>query len=265
MPRRKLYTEHKFVTATLEDFARKVAIADFRDNEQIGNVKTGFENVKGLMHGHAAHENERIHALLRKKGSHIQDGIEADHAGHDATFQTLDELLVQALTQTDNDIKLDLGHQFYLTFQKFQADNLMHQFYEETKILPELLKLYADEEILAEVDGHTYGLSEMDTDALAGMMQALFPYFNKDDKYGMLNDVRLSVPAKFPETFNKVLPCLSAEEVAEFTAIFQSSVTTAPSVGTLSSGPTLFSSSASEGSESSESVAGEKRRFDATV
>lgn len=242
MTRRRLYTEHKYVTYTISEFSRFVAKTDFSSNEQISVVKDKFEGVKGLMHGHAAHENERIHELLRRKGSHVQDAIEADHAGHDSTFHGLDEILELSLNETDSEEKRAAGYRFYLEFQKFEASNLMHQFYEETQIMPELHRLCTDEEILDFVDKHSY--EQMSGEDLAGMMQELFPHFNKDDRYGMLNDIRLTVPEKFQAAFNGVLPMLSAEEGAEFTAIFLDSTTTSGLA--LSDKPNLWSKSATE-------------------
>ena len=114
-----------------------------------------------------------------------------------------------------------------------------------------------------EVDGHTYRLPEMTEDALVGMMQALFPYFNRHDKYGMLNDIQLSAPEKFKKTFELILPSLLPEEAAEFTAIFQSALS---AVGSVSSGPSLFASSASAipDLEDPDPAVGEKRRLETT-
>lgn len=242
MTRRRLYTEHKYVTYTLSEFSRYVAKTDFSSNDQIAEVKEKFGGVKGLMHGHAAHENERIHELLRRKGSNVQDAIETDHAGHDSTFHSLDEVLELSLTETDVEQKKAAGYRFYLEFQKFEASNLMHQFYEETQIMPELHRLYTDEEILEFVDKHSY--EQMSGEDLAGMMQELFPHFNKDDRYGMLNDIRLAQPAKFQAALSGVLPSLSPEEGAEFTAIFLGATTT--SEAALSDKPNLWSKSAAE-------------------
>ncbi|MBA4283771.1 MAG: hypothetical protein C0432_05710 [Candidatus Puniceispirillum sp.] len=241
MTRRRLYTEHKYVTYTLSEFSRFVAKTNFSNNDQISIVKEKFEGVKGLMHGHAAHENERIHELLRRKGSHVQEAIEADHAGHDPVFHNLDEILESALTEAGSEQKKEAGYQFYLEFQKFEASNLMHQFYEETQIMPELHRLYTDEEILEYVDKHSY--EQMSGEDLAGMMQELFPHFNKDDRYGMLNDIRLAQPTKFQAAFSGILPMLSEEEGAEFTAIFLATTT---SETTLSDKPNLWSQSAAE-------------------
>ncbi len=242
MTRRRLYTEHKYVTYTLSEFSRFVAKTDFSNNDQIGEVKEKFGGVKGLMHGHAAHENERIHELLRRKDSHVQDSIETEHAGHDSTFDSLDEILELSLSETDVEEKKAAGYRFYLEFQKFEASNLMHQFYEETQIMPELHRLYTDEEILEFVDKHSY--EQMSGEDLAGMMKELFPHFNKDDRYGMLNDIRLAQPAKFQAAFSGILPMLSAEEGAEFTAIFLGSATTSDVA--LSDKPNLWSKSAAE-------------------
>nr|AAB39275.1 29kDa protein [Candidatus Legionella jeonii] len=235
MPRRRLYTEHKYINFNLSNFSQFIAKTDFSDNLQINAVKEKFAGIKNLMHGHATHENERIHALLRKKESVVYEKIELEHSEHDETFKKLDELLELSLKAEDIELKKQIGYQFYLIFQEFEAENLKHQIYEETKIMPELHKLYTDEEILAEVDGHAY--EQMSGEDLAGMMTELFPHFNKDDRYGMLNDVRLSQPAKFQVAFDGVRHLLSPDEDKEFVTLLQG---TLGSIITLSDKPNFW-------------------------
>ena len=61
--------------------------------------------------------------------------------------------------------------------------------------MPELHRLYSDEEILSRVDGPVY--TEMKVNHLIDMLKELFPHFNREDKFGMLNDIHMTQPNKF--------------------------------------------------------------------
>jgi len=89
-----------------------------------------------------------------------------------------------------------MGYTLYLTYRKFAADNLIHLHEEETKILPELQRLYTDDE-LRQVEAPTY--EKMTPEEMIGMMQALFPHMNPSDKSAFLSDIQKLQPEKFLE------------------------------------------------------------------
>jgi hypothetical protein len=212
--RYRIYREHKFVTYTITEFTRFVSKVDFSLNANVYEVIERFNGVKGLMHGHAEHENSRIHVLLRKKKSTVHLETESDHANHDNVFKSLDLILAQILEITDSDLKCELGHRFYLEVQHFEAENLRHQFYEETVIMPELQKLYSDDEILNEVDGHVYEI--MTADQMVEMMQVLFPHFNKSDREAFLRDIKHSQPMKFSKVWDGITSLIEENERTYF-------------------------------------------------
>lgn len=197
--RRRLYTEHKYVSFRLSEFSRFVATADFTQDTEVAEVKRQFEGIKALMLRHAEHENNSIHPLLAAKGSSVFRRLELDHTHHATVFAQLDTLL-----------DATMGHDFCLVFLRFEADNLVHQDFEETQLLPELYRLYTDAEILAQVDGPVY----------AAMMTVLFPHFNRLDRQGMLNDIRLAQPEKFLQAWEQISPMLEKSEQANFADTF---------------------------------------------
>jgi hypothetical protein len=71
MPRYRIYDAHKLATSLLSDFNSFVAKGDFTVDATVEQIKTKFIGITQLVHGHAAHENERIHPLLKQKGSSI--------------------------------------------------------------------------------------------------------------------------------------------------------------------------------------------------
>jgi hypothetical protein len=216
--RYRLYREHKYVSFMLSSFRTEVAKIDFSLNEGVNRIKETLSEITALMHGHALHENDSIHALLRNKNSLVHEKIEADHDTHEDTFEKLNQLLSTILEETDVVRKVDLGHQFYLEFQRFEAENLLHQIYEETVIMPELQRLYTDEELLKAIDAKTYEI--MTPEHMIHMMQILFPHMNADDRAFFLNDIYRSEPTKFIDAWRGVSPMMDPLEREELVVRF---------------------------------------------
>ena len=216
--RYRLYREHKYVSFMLSSFRTEVAKIDFSLNEKVNRIKEKLSEITALMHGHASHENDSIHALLKDKDSLVHEKIEADHDAHEDTFEKLNQLLMSILEETDVARKIDLGHQFYLEIQRFEAENLLHQIYEETVIMPELQRLYTDEELLQKIDAKTYAV--MTSDQMVQMMEILFPHMNANDRAFFLNDVYRSEPAKFMEAWNGISSTMDVSEREQLEVCF---------------------------------------------
>lgn len=192
----KFYREHKYVCAALNDLERLIARTDFRENNEIENAKKEWMGVTEMLKAHAAYEEEKLHVLLEKKGSKVHLLAHDQHEEMDAAFPHIDSLFDAAIGEEDQDNKVETGYQLYLTFRKFVASNLLHLHEEETKILPELQRLYSDEELRL-VEDSTYQL--MTPDQMLDMLRVLFPHMNALDKEAFLKDIAISQPHKFKE------------------------------------------------------------------
>ncbi len=192
--RYRFYREHKYVSFALNDLERCIAKTDFREQSQVEMVRRQFDDTVEMLKGHAHYENSRLHTLLKNKGSDLFIDVEEDHQHQDEQIAGLHEILNQIESSTNEQIRLDMGYQFYLTFRKFVGDNLLHLHEEETLILPELQKLYSDEELRA-VEFDSY--HQMTPDHIHHMTQILFPHMNASDREAILKDIKDSEPEKF--------------------------------------------------------------------
>lgn len=217
--RHRLYREHKYVSSVISRFRETVARADFLSSEMMSEVKVKLTEIMELMHGHAFHENTVIHKLLRVKSSKIFEKIERDHAAHEGCFSSLFQLLEEVTRTTEAAQKIELGYQFYLKVQHFEADNLRHQLYEEEVILKELHRLYTDEELLLLTDAKSYAV--MTPDDLLEMLDVLFPYFNADDRQAFLSDIYFTEPDKFIAIWPQIQKIISHEEIDLFRSKFE--------------------------------------------
>ena len=209
--RYQFYREHKYVSAALNDLERLIARTDFCDESALAEVRKVFAALTQMLKGHAHFENERLHALLKQKNSSasIYAHIEEDHAEQDRQLLELDEILQEFSRKSEEKKKIELGHHLYLTYRKFLADNLAHLHEEETKILPELQRLYSDTE-LQQVEARTY--REMTPEQMIHMIEVLFPHMNTYDRQAFLFDILSLQPEKFDVVWKHIQPLVAENE-----------------------------------------------------
>jgi hypothetical protein len=162
-----------------------------------------------MLKGHAQYENRALHELLRKKNSPVYAHVEEDHKHYDEVLENLHLSLEKVIAEQKEDERVEMGYQFYLQYRKFVGENLLHLHEEETEILPELQRLYTDEE-LKMVEADTY--RQMSPAEMIEMIGVLFPHMNPDDKRAFLLDIKESQPNKFTEVWAGIQLHLSTEE-----------------------------------------------------
>lgn len=189
--RYQFYREHKYVSSALNDVERLIAKTDFLNEEEIKKVEEAFQGLSDMLTGHAYYENEKLHSLLKAKGSRVFEKLEKEHE-HQAQALLAIEKLIKDLYSSKNPERE--GYHLYLLFREFVAENLHHLNQEERLILPELQRLYTDEELKL-VEKATYQI--MSPDDLIEMMQVLFPHMNKYDKKAFLDDIKEASPDKY--------------------------------------------------------------------
>ena len=216
--RYKFYREHKYVSAAVNDVERLIAKTDFRNVEAVASTYQQFEELVAMLNGHADYENSCLHPLLKAKGSHVFQHAEEDHALYDALLDELQNKFKATMQEAKSDERIELGYELYLLFRKFAGKNLEHLHEEESIILPELQRLYSDEE-LKQVEKKTYKI--MTAEQLVEMMQVLFTYMNPSDKMAFLEDIKEAEPEKFRIARQEIESQLTPTEKQDFLRFFQ--------------------------------------------
>lgn len=211
--RYRFYREHKYVSYRLYQYERNCAQTDFTLDEEVLSLKLQLESIQDLMLGHAEHENNAIHALLRAKGSLLTEKIEHEHQTQAATFTRFFTWLQQILETENVSMRIQLGNEYYLTYRLFVAQNLQHFHEEETLIQSELQRFYNDDELRA-VDSATYAV--MSIDEMVGMLATLFPHLNREDRQFFLEEIKLAEPEKFKALLPEIRALLTPEEKVLF-------------------------------------------------
>jgi hypothetical protein len=188
------------------DLERLIARADFRENKQVNKIREQLDSIETMMQGHAAHEDNKLHSLLRQKGSVVHHAIEKEHQHHEAQYGEFKRMLKQIIDTPPEEEKLRLGYEFFLSYRLFFSENLQHFHTEETIIMSELQRLYTDEE-LRRVEFDTYAM--MTPEQMAHMMEVLSPYMDPNDRTFFLREMKESEPEKFVKAWQLMTPKLT--------------------------------------------------------
>lgn len=214
--RYRFYREHKFVSAALNDLERLIARADFCSTKDLTEVQRAFSATTQMLKQHADYENARIHQLLRSKNSGLYQALEHEHAKQEKDILALAMLLDAIEREPAGEERIEKGYVLYLAYRKFVAENLLHLHEEETVLLPELQRLYSDQE-LAAVSNIAY--EQMMPKHMVEMVKGLFPYMNKYDRRAFLSNMQVQQPQKFAEAWPAISPLLKNEEQSELEAL----------------------------------------------
>lgn len=210
--RYKFYREHKYVSHCLNTLERLIAKTDFTIPEEVKHVQVEFDKLKQMLEGHAQYENDCLHILLTKKQSLVPEHILTEHQNLDSEFDAIQTKINAISAGATQEEKIEAGYQLYLWYRKFVAENLVHLHEEETLILPELQRLYTDDELRAvEVKNYNY----MSTEELTNMMEELFSHMNPSDRIVFLNDIKACDSVKFEAAWNGIQSKIAAKERAD--------------------------------------------------
>ena len=207
--RYKFYREHKFISATINAMAESIAKADFSADADTKEVLVQFEALRAILGAHAHYEDVVLHKLLRQKNSTVQASAEADHAHYKALLASFVQDIQNMLASKNSIERIGLGDAFYLAFRKFASDNLRHLYEEEEIILPELQRLYSNQELC------TIECSLYETDQqVTSLMNDLFPHMNPNDREAFLTDIKTCDPVKFAHAWESINATLEPSERA---------------------------------------------------
>lgn len=199
--RYKFYREHKYVSFRCNQVEQLVAKTDFTSAIERQKIKETFNELIMLLEGHAEYENNVLHPLLKKKNSEVFKKIEQEHKGFETEISFLRNLLESIDKSSSDEDAIERGYQFYLFFRKFVGENLIHLHEEETIILPELQRLYSDQE-LKRVEATIY--KQMSIQEIIDMLNELFPHMNIHDQTVFLQDIYDIHPHRLKEIWEGI-------------------------------------------------------------
>ena len=209
--RYKLYREHKYISAAVNDVVRLLAKADFLLPETIIEIKEAFANLWPVLAWHSRYEDEVYHPLLASHGVYDFAQIETDHLENKQKIIMLEKQLAAVAALTNPVERVEQGYQLYLAFRKFSTQNLEHLDVEEECLLPALQRLCSDDELrVAE-----FGIYKvMPIDEMIQTIKTIFPHMNVHDRRAILTDFKACDPQRFAALWEGIQADLAPAERA---------------------------------------------------
>ena len=192
--RYKLYREHKYISAAVNDVVRLLARADFLLPETIVEIKKAFAGLWPVLAWHSQYEDEIYHPLLVSHGVYDFAQIETDHLENKQKIIALENQLAAIVALTEPVLRVEAGYQLYLAFRKFSTQNLQHLDIEEECLLPLFQKLCSDQELRA-AEFATY--QAMPAEHMVHIVKTIFPHMNIHDRRAILTDFKACDTQRF--------------------------------------------------------------------
>jgi Hemerythrin HHE cation binding domain len=189
---------HKGVRKALFDAVTRIGAADCRDKEAAVAAAELARGIVALSRKHIGSETRFIHAAVEAREPGLMRAL--DHA-HDDHAQQLDWL---EATARDLEVaptaasRVVIGARLYESLSQFVAAELSHMALEEQTVMPELWRLFSDEELMGMQQQIIQALGP---DGLAMFLRPMLPAMNQAERGKMMDGLRQGLP---PEQWDRV-------------------------------------------------------------
>jgi hypothetical protein len=198
----KLYNGiHKIQRSMLFDISVQAGRTDPGDSKQIEALANNVKMMKDELVQHARYEEEYVHPIIAERVPGCVRGIEADHKKMHEDLEDLSRSIDLAKAKIAGfETMPQIGHEFYLAWNRFVAFYLTHIDFEEGHVQPLLWGACTDAE-------------------LAGIFQAIFKAQTPEEmSFHGRSLVPVVTPEELAEMLNKARPTMSAAEFVGFLA-----------------------------------------------
>ncbi len=141
------HTIHKAIRRQLFLLSIDLGAANFDSRSEVESLQVRFENLKGYLDRHAAHEDHYFMAFFEQKIPHLTQVFKHEHEAQEVSLGKMAASFEAILKNQDTD-NTDAGYRLYLQFNDFTASYCQHLDREETQIMPALWACCTDEELL---------------------------------------------------------------------------------------------------------------------
>ena len=186
---------HRHIRHEMHEVSEAAAKVDFKVESQRTAVKKKFDALVEYLKGHAEGEEMFQTPLLKAKNSKIADKLHVEHQQIEKEMNELNQKFNSIGSTQNAEQQVERGYDFYLSYTDFMCHYFQHLLGEERVIMPELQRLYTDDE-LRKVTLDLY--PQMPKEKIEEMLQFFFPYVSAIEREVMLTDLKDSLP---PETF----------------------------------------------------------------
>ncbi len=207
-----LYTGiHKAQRARFSKIGKEAGTLNIKDENALTALEGELVSFREHMHLHAGLEEKFIHPLLSEREPGGADRLNEDHRNMHRQFDNLISCFAELKKKPKDFEKSEaFSLEFYLAWNRFITFYFNHIDYEEEHVMPTLLKLCTNDEL---VNTFRKILADQTPKELMDNLGMMLPAINPTERATLLIQGQASMP---PEAFQSVLKLaehvLSAED-----------------------------------------------------
>ena len=217
---------HKGVRKALFDAVTRIGAADCRDAAAASAAAGIARSLVALSRKHIGSEMRFIHPAVEARAPGLLADLDHAHDDHARQLDALEAIARDLEAARDAAARVTLGGRLYEMLSLFVAAELAHMAQEEQAIMPELWRLFSDEELLAMQQAI---IAALGPDGLAMFLRPMLPAMNPTERERMLGGLKHGLP---PEQWDGVWTLagsvLNASALADLSAALDPSGTSAP-------------------------------------
>lgn len=197
---------HKAMRFALFGVTTMAGHTDAADDAAVARLVGEWLDVKMVLEGHHAHEDDFCDHLVAAHASHLRDDLEAAHRVSDTHLERLDAAANELATAPSSD-RWPLLRRFHLDLADFTAMYLGHLRYEEDHVMPALNAAMSDEEL----EGVTNQIrGSVPPPEMCVFIRYMVPSMNFSERLNMLGGMYQGAPPEIFEMFRAAAQeCLS--------------------------------------------------------
>ena len=189
---------HKAMRFALFGLTTMAGSTDADDDAAMARLVAEWGDVKMVLDGHHAHEDEFCDHLVAAHAGHLRDALEAAHDRADSAMSAIASLVARAASEPAGDGRWPLLRALHLELADFTADYLRHLRFEEDEVMPALNAAMSDDE-LAEVTNRIRG--SVPPVEMCVFIRYMAPSMNFSERLDMLGGMFQFAPPEIFEMF----------------------------------------------------------------
>lgn len=180
--------------------SKAAGILDTNDQNSLNRLESELVSFREHMYLHAGLEEKFIHPLLAER---VPGGANRLNEDHRIMHRQFDELIAcfGEIKKKPNDFekRQELSLEFYLAWNRFTSFYFNHIDYEEENVMPSLLKLCTNDEL---INTFKQILADQTPKELMDNLAMMLPAISPTERAMILSQGRVTMP---PEAFQAVL------------------------------------------------------------
>jgi hypothetical protein len=195
---------HKGVRKALFDALTRIGAADCRSQAEAATCAELTRGIVALSRKHIGSEIRFIHAAVEAREPGLMRALDHAHDEHAQHLDWLEAIARDLVAAPASNRRMAIGARLYEALSQFVAAELTHMAQEEQIVMPELWRLFSDDELRGMQQAIIQALGP---DGLAMFLRPMLPAMSPVEREKMLAGLKMGLP---PEQWDGVWRLASA-------------------------------------------------------